>query len=82
MENLPKEKARLCIEENPHSIKHIKQIPMIGIRTKRGVFQRIEKLVKIDLLVRNTNNKLLSKSFFRIGEAYSTSLNKLFQDGE
>ncbi len=43
----------------------IKQLPILGIKTKRGIIDRINNLVNIGLLIRYTSPKGVNKSYYR-----------------
>lgn len=48
----------------------MKQLPIIGIKTTRGISKRIDKLINSGLLERNVDNRQLRQSFYRITEKY------------
>ena len=43
----------------------MKQLPILGIKTKRGIIDRINNLVNIGLLIRYTSPKGVNKSYYR-----------------
>ena len=43
----------------------MEQLPILGIKTKRGIINRINNLVNIGLLIRYTNPKGVNKSYYR-----------------
>ena len=43
----------------------MKQLPILGIKTKRGIIDRINNLVNIGLLIRYTSQKGVNKSYYR-----------------
>ena len=54
----------------------MKQLPILGIKTKRGIIDRINNLVNIGLLIRYTSPKGVNKSYYRF-----TALADMFDSG-
>jgi len=50
--------------------KLILDMPMLKISSKRGIANRIDKLIDSDLLVRHPENQTSGRSFYRFGEKY------------
>lgn len=50
----------------------IKQIPILGIKTTRGISKRINKLVAVGLLERHPDNRQMRQSFYKITPRYET----------
>jgi len=67
--------AKKMLDQNRYwfwisSAKIIKDLPMLKIKTNRGVFNRIDKLIEANLLVRNPENKENGQSFYCFGDNY------------
>ena len=61
-------KERLDDEQIYFWVSHeliMKQLPILGIKTKRGIIDRINNLVNIGLLIRYTSPKGVNKSYYR-----------------
>ena len=54
----------------------MKQLPILGIKTKRGIIDRINNLVNTGLLIRYTSPKGVNKSYYRF-----TALADMFDSG-
>lgn len=54
----------------------MQQLPILGIKTKRGIIDRINTLVNIGLLIRYTSPKGVNKSYYRF-----TALADMFDSG-
>ena len=54
----------------------MQQLPILGIKTKRGIIDRINNLVNIGLLIRYTSPKGVNKSYYRF-----TALADMFDSG-
>lgn len=48
----------------------IENLPLLNIRTERGINQRIDKLIKCGLLERCNENKTLRQPFYKVGDKY------------
>lgn len=52
--------------------KIIEDMPLLGIKTKQGIFNRIDKLIAAGLLVRCPASQQLQKPFYRFGPNYQS----------
>jgi len=48
----------------------MQNLPLIGIKTKQGISNRIEKLIALSIIARYENNKKEGVSFFKFGNNY------------
>lgn len=53
---------------NPSFI--IKELPLLGITTERGINKRIDNLINAELLIRCPQNQSLKASYYKVGKKY------------
>ena len=59
---------KLFVWVNPELI--IKQMPKLGIKTRQGIFNRFEKLIKNNLIDRHPDNKKMNRTYLALGPEY------------
>lgn len=59
----------------------IKEMPLLGITTPRGINKRLENLIDAKLLERCPNNQSIKRSYFKMGEKYNLYMCSNENDG-